>query len=886
MDACEAYVSMLQARRAEEEASRAVRAQRRADVVITNSQQSRQRCLRARRRVMDEKLHMTSQVERDLFSLLDEQSKWRHVMFQSVLDRDEQHRSVREKQQNLEHGLLEAVKSVEQQIEAEIVRDDTTRWKQLLQTQEEERRGRAVSVCQGVLDDVVALGAHVVNFIEMNDLRGAPPNGRKSTFDAVPQVLYADWKRKLYVRDEAVAEADLVSCHLSLGGVYSTQPLLEEEIHNPLLCSLIHKMLSISFPTPSPSKPHELEPKALVVVLGPKYSGKSTASEIVADELHLLHTTDVELVERALKEISRDLDAADLESESVCALLELGREVRQVLSEGEVVSDELLSKLLLNQISSLPKEYRGVLLDGVPRNRRMFEIVEQELSGYNTNLRKEPPKKILAPPLRSANINHPSLVVEKPEVAAAPLDAATSSKEAKKAEAKAKKDKKRDEPEDALPPIELPAVEPIPPLTDEEAATLRAAENHEDTSAFHRVLHLNASADEIFRRFAGLREDPETGKIYHLDIDPPPMERLPFLRPRNRCEADTVKLHRSLALYDDQWAAAQDWLRHFPDIVENVDANACMATVLQCVREHVTAAVEKAQKLYEVHAMADRIKSERTALQQLFAERTETRENVRKQLAQIYLERGVDPLPPELMDPPKAVEEGSKAMPIPPALPNVLLGLFDDFSAYFSSSILRVHVELARAMESVFAHGRNCVSQYQAFWRQPDPKEGQLASFAAEFNTMQAPLRRDIQGKEELHLRTDALSETLWCTADKRRETVAALIEGLVAKAAFLDGWSDIVRALGGALVQLECERFFLAKHLATLYFGALRGEASAFDEAELSIDVIPLPRGTAELSTPDPGATKASKDKKPPPKKGAAAPSPRGGSTPKRSRQ
>ena len=57
-----------------------------------------------------------------------------------------------------------------------------------------------------------------------------------------------------------------------------------------------------------------------------------------------------------------------------------------------------------------------------------------------------------------------------------------------------------------------------------------------------------------------------------------------------------------------------------------------------------------------------------------------------------------------------------------------------------------------------------------AFIRRGDNKMTLLGAFQQAFNQLHPDLRRDPGAKEELHLRTDELSDQLWQVVDKRRE--------------------------------------------------------------------------------------------------------------------
>ncbi len=102
-----------------------------------------------------------------------------------------------------------------------------------------------------------------------------------------------------------------------------------------------------------------------VLIIGPQGSGKGTQAALVAPRLGLVHVA------------TGDLFRALMASEGA-----LAREVRSYYERGALVPDDLTVRVLLSRLEELDRcdpDYRGVLLDGFPRNRAQAEALDAVL---------------------------------------------------------------------------------------------------------------------------------------------------------------------------------------------------------------------------------------------------------------------------------------------------------------------------------------------------------------------------------------------------------------------------------------------------------------------------------------------------------------------------
>lgn len=98
-----------------------------------------------------------------------------------------------------------------------------------------------------------------------------------------------------------------------------------------------------------------------VIICGAPGSGKGTQSDLIIQKYNLMH-----------------LSSGDLLRQEIAEGTELGKEAEKVISEGQLVRDELIIKLIEKRIDSLNSEkYKGIILDGFPRTLEQAEALEQ-----------------------------------------------------------------------------------------------------------------------------------------------------------------------------------------------------------------------------------------------------------------------------------------------------------------------------------------------------------------------------------------------------------------------------------------------------------------------------------------------------------------------------
>lgn len=99
-----------------------------------------------------------------------------------------------------------------------------------------------------------------------------------------------------------------------------------------------------------------------LVLLGPPGAGKGTFAQRIRDVHDLLH-----------------ISTGDLLREEMNKSSDLGLEAKTYVEKGELVPDELVTRLLANKLKNSP-EGKGFMLDGYPRTRSQAESLDQLLT--------------------------------------------------------------------------------------------------------------------------------------------------------------------------------------------------------------------------------------------------------------------------------------------------------------------------------------------------------------------------------------------------------------------------------------------------------------------------------------------------------------------------
>jgi adenylate kinase len=111
--------------------------------------------------------------------------------------------------------------------------------------------------------------------------------------------------------------------------------------------------------------PAKQAPTLNVILLGPPGSGKGTQGRILAQRLGIPL-----------------IATADLLSDAVERDTEIGRQAKLYMDQGSMVPDEIVMRLVSEQLES-PAAAGGVILDGFPRSIRQAEAIDRLLAAQD-----------------------------------------------------------------------------------------------------------------------------------------------------------------------------------------------------------------------------------------------------------------------------------------------------------------------------------------------------------------------------------------------------------------------------------------------------------------------------------------------------------------------
>ncbi|MDD3085625.1 MAG: adenylate kinase [Candidatus ainarchaeum sp.] len=108
-----------------------------------------------------------------------------------------------------------------------------------------------------------------------------------------------------------------------------------------------------------------------LIFLGPPGAGKGTVAQAVMDKYKLVQVS------------TGDLLRAEIASGS-----ELGKKLAEVMNAGQLVSDDLVSEMLLKDLTKKASnpDFNGVIFDGFPRTQSQAPMLENILLGINQKL--------------------------------------------------------------------------------------------------------------------------------------------------------------------------------------------------------------------------------------------------------------------------------------------------------------------------------------------------------------------------------------------------------------------------------------------------------------------------------------------------------------------
>ena len=95
------------------------------------------------------------------------------------------------------------------------------------------------------------------------------------------------------------------------------------------------------------------------VLLGPPGAGKGTLADYLKEKYHLAH-----------------ISTGDMLREEIKKGTALGREIKSIMTKGDLVSDEMVTKLVEQRFAADPDLKKGFMLDGFPRTVKQAQDLD------------------------------------------------------------------------------------------------------------------------------------------------------------------------------------------------------------------------------------------------------------------------------------------------------------------------------------------------------------------------------------------------------------------------------------------------------------------------------------------------------------------------------
>eukprot|EP00758_Cryptobia_borreli_P007908 Tbor_TRINITY_DN5340_c0_g1::TRINITY_DN5340_c0_g1_i1::g.4439::m.4439 len=841
LNTAEAYVSALYNRRNDDETLRKQRAQRRSKFTIGFTDSYMERTMIEKRRLLLEKSAMRSAKENQLINQLNEIKKWHEVFCKDSIVRHASQKENAIKQIELKETHEENLLTHECQVKEKMIEDDKLRCVHVIESRKSELITESKCIVDSILSHVIEMVERIIVYADDKQL----PTHRLTHI--IPNNMIEYWLVDHLSEEERFNTLTARHISMSLYGCCDKPT----KFISPSFTAILVAAACVIFPKPPLIKPKRPTSWPILMISGPKFSGKSLVARTVANNLGMTFLTDSELVTRALEELTRDFSNSDLKDPLVSDLVDIGHEVQTVLLNGLPLSPNLIARLVVNRIHGI-EDSNGIILDGTFSTLNGIKELEASLS--NLNDRKYQPEMLLAPSYAIATVDDlakEKILVKYPNAVATEGSISMHSKEKTKDKKRSRKGELEEEP---LPPADLPPLEEGCIFADE-LELLEKKTIHSNRLGITRVVSIDCDPEVLFTRLAGIRIDEISGKEYHLDFDPPPQEVLEKLRLKELPEADCAQIYQAVDNFNFQWKEVAHWLAKFEGVHRIIKGDNLDTMIAQC-QEIIIDAAREAKKYYtDVHEAAA-IKSRQEQVRRSMVEANLQRNALKRQLLNQYIDRGVETIPPQLLE---ADWTESPFLPLSHQVATLVLDTVVNFTQYYSESVVLVHERLVEAMQTFHQYNRDCIDRFQEYLSNPDKRQGIVNDFVRTDMVLEKSFLSETDGKEELHLRIDQLSETLKKLVDTRKEEGLILLEAICFKSTCLDPISDILRYLASLLIQGELDRFMTSKHITMLYFGGLLEDLQMIDLQDTSSDIIPpirWPSADAALDPTSPAKT------------------------------
>ncbi|GET93784.1 hypothetical protein, conserved [Leishmania tarentolae] len=752
--------------------------------------------------------------------------------------------SAKKQKQLRDVAFLERTYQREVEVQRSVEETDQARWADLKARHAAQLLADRNAAVQAALKDLMTHSAQCLIELEENHLHHA------GTTLLASFSVEATLRRMSSADDFAVSAVQEAFHHIFHGSPYAQS--------SPAFLALLEFCYRQQQPKPPLAQVHCLCSVPILILDGPKYSGKSLLTNFLKSKYRLLCISDETLVQRALQAASSDTTGKEEEGSNDWA--ELGCRLQEMLLDGGAVGVQLTTELLCLQLTELRNAgealpYDAVLIEGVARSVDAYKMLAERLSNQlpHPHLKAAQRWGLLSTAGENGGgsdvaAHEEAAVGELPPLLRLPDHLSPEYEATAKPEPKTRPLKKVDLA--ALPPAELPEVVDTQAAQEAERAFVAQAERElaDLPTVLSGVLHINCAPEEVFHRFAGLRTDCESGERYHLTYNPPPQERLPYMVPLCRLNTSSVELHEAVFHHKERWASTRRWLAQpspgptFARVYElagDGPADEVQKEALGVLDQIISHFRISRQLLHEHGASAARLSELEAAWQSQMA----AREAERLRLAELYAEKGA-PIPPALQA--TAVNTPSlSAATLSAAAASVIFKALENFTALYEGCYATTWSSMTHFVQLFFRYHTSVESQMALYWKRPDDKQAILNRFQRCFNSVSASMRVMPACKAELHLSLDALDEALHRCITLRDGEARGLLDTLTSTSSFMGDWQNLVCQAFARLLQAEADRYVFVMHIFFFFLGSVTGEPLGIDDVEMDMPVM-------SMSTPD----------------------------------
>nr|CAJ2482590.1 unnamed protein product [Leishmania braziliensis] len=737
-------------------------------------------------------------------------------------------------------AFLESIHQREVEAQRSVEASDQSRWEDLNSRYTAQLLGDRNAAVSTTLEDVMKRTAECSSEIEASHVDSA--GAKLLTAFLVNATLW----RRTSVDDTTAAVVREAFDQIFHGSPYAQS--------SPAFLALLEFCYRQHRTTPPLAQVLRLCSVPILVLDGPKYSGKSILASFLKSKYRFLCISDETLVQRALQAASDE--AVKEEGEGAGDWAPLGRCLRQVLLGGGTVDVQFMTEMLCLQLTELRNareglSYDAILLEGVVRSVDGYKALAQRLSSQPVHPHLKVAQRwglSTTADVDDGATNAEAAAENLPPLLCLPDHLSTECDTPAKQEPKARPLKKVDLA--TLPPAVLPEVEDTQSAQEAERTFVAQAEQELASlpTVISGILHISCAPEEVFHRFAGLRTDCETGDRYHLTYNPPPQERLPYMVPLGRPDASSVELHEAVFHHIEGWSATRRWLAQqsegsiFARVYElagDGPAIEVQQEALEAVNQIISNFRISQQLLDERDASAARL----SELEATWASQKVAREAERLRLIELYTEKGA-PIPP-VLQPTVMKTSSSSATKLSAAAASVILKALANFTELYEADYAGAWRRTTQLVLLFLRYYTRVESQMGLYWERPDDKQAILHRFQRSFDSLPASMRVLPACKAELHLSLDALNEVLHRCIALRDVEARGLLDTLTSTTSFMRSWQTLVCQGFTRLLQAEVDRYVFAMHIFSFFLGAVTGEPLRFDDGEVDMPLL-------SMNTPD----------------------------------